>query len=92
MSGSSASSAVVVINPLSGRGRDAGQIHADAPLARSVLRAHGIEKTFFQHPRFYGALVTVVLVDVPAAEDEIIQFGKRNKVMNFGDTALGALS
>jgi YegS/Rv2252/BmrU family lipid kinase len=35
--------AVVVINPLSGRGRHDDQVHADASLARSVLAAHGID-------------------------------------------------
>jgi YegS/Rv2252/BmrU family lipid kinase len=35
--------AVVVINPLSGRGRDDDQVHADASLARAALAAHGID-------------------------------------------------
>jgi diacylglycerol kinase (ATP) len=35
--------AVVVINPLSGRGRYDDQVHADAALARSVLAAHEID-------------------------------------------------
>jgi YegS/Rv2252/BmrU family lipid kinase len=37
--------AVVVINPLSGRGRHENQVHADAALAHLVLAAHGIEAT-----------------------------------------------
>ena len=39
------SSAVVVINPLSGRGRYDDQVDADAALARSVLASHGIDAT-----------------------------------------------
>lgn len=35
--------AVVVINPLSGRGRHDNQVHAHAALARERLAAHGIE-------------------------------------------------
>ena len=41
-------SAVVVINPLSGRGRYDDQVEADAAIARSVLAAHGIAATV--HP------------------------------------------
>src|SRR5262245_30456477 len=39
------SRAIVVINPLSGRGRYDDQVHTDAATARSVLAAHGLEVT-----------------------------------------------
>lgn len=35
--------AVVIINPLSGRGRPLSEVHAHSDLARRVLAAHGIE-------------------------------------------------
>ena len=72
---------------------DVGLIEDGRPgLHRLELRAHLIEQPAPQHLGVAGGLVAVVLEDVPAAEDEVVERGERDEIPDQGRAPVGPLA
>ena len=56
------------------------------------LGPHGLEQVAIENPCLDRAFVAVIFVNVPAAEDEVIQGRERNKVMDFRNSPFRAFS
>ena len=56
------------------------------------FRTNGIQQRFFEHAGFQGAFVAVVFVDIPAAEDQVVETGERNKILDLRNPAFRAFS
>ena len=53
---------------------------------------HFVEEVAFEHASFAGGRVHVVFENIPAGEDQIVEPGERNELLDFGRPAVGALS
>ena len=51
-----------------------------------------VEEGLFEDACMGGCLVGRVFVDVPTAEDEIVEFGERNEVLDLGSAVLGTFT
>ena len=66
--------------------------HRRQRLDRRQLVLDLIEQLLLEHAGGLGRLVAVVLEDVPAAEDEVVETGERHELADGRRAALGALA
>ncbi len=52
---------------------------------------HLLEQRLLEHPGLQRGFVGVVFENVPAAEDQVVQAGQRNEILDLGAAAIGAL-
>ena len=66
--------------------------HRRHRLDRFELAADLLELRRLQHAGGLGGSVGIVLEDVPAAEDDVVEVGERNELVDFWRAGLGALA
>ena len=52
---------------------------------------YGFHQSAFQHTGFECRVISVVREDVPAPEDQVVEFGEGDEVLNEGNALIGAL-
>ena len=51
-----------------------------------------VQQFLFEHAGFLGGGVHIVFENIPAGEDQIVKIGQRNKILDQGRAAVGALT
>ena len=47
------------------------------------FRTHGVQLRFLEDAGLQRAFITVVFVNIPAAENQVFKAGERNEILNF---------